>query len=116
MSILAEFNIWSRPEQTGPASTEPVPIPAGYFVNWLHGLRRLVPRSVTRVRFNGLLDRAETGGIVHAWLHPENIASAPETLSILRDIVETVAKRREAGRCVPTTQIDYVRSISSAAR
>lgn len=116
-SVLSELNLWSRPEPVGlPAPDEPVPIPAGYFINWRHGLRRLVPPWVTLSRFQTLLDRAGEGTIVHAWLHPENIASAPSTLDLLRDIIRTVAQRRDAGRCLPMTQIDYVRSVRPSAQ
>jgi plasmid stabilization system protein ParE len=61
-----------------------------------------------------MLNRAEkTGRIVHYWLHPENVASAPATLSSLRDIVETAARMRDAGRCEILTQRSYCRTERS---
>jgi hypothetical protein len=46
-------------------------------------------------------------GVVHYWLHPENIASAPATLGLLRMLLREVADAREAGRCEVMTQLDY---------
>lgn len=116
-SLLSEFNLWSSPERDSAAlQSDLVPIPAGYFINWRHGARRLVPQWLTRARFRRLLDGGESGGVVHAWMHPENVASAPETLDLLRDIVRLVARKRDSGACVPMTQIDYVRSLTSAVQ
>lgn len=116
-SLLSELNLWSAPEQDSrDVQSDLVPIPAGYFINWRYGARRLVPRSLTRNRFRRLLDRGDSGDVVHAWLHPENVASAPESLDVLRDVVRLVASKRDSGRCVPMTQIDYVRSLRSSVQ
>ncbi|MBA3527257.1 MAG: polysaccharide deacetylase family protein [Pseudomonadota bacterium] len=116
-SLASEFNLRSRPERVVPPKAgEPVAIPAGYFVNWRHGLRRLVPAWVTRARFQALLDRAGETDVVHAWLHPENIASAPATLDLLRDIIRMIARQRDLGRCLPMTQLDFVRSVRPTAQ
>lgn len=116
-SLLSEFNLWSAPEcdfQSSKAGL--VAIPAGFFVNWRHGVRRLVPRWLSRARFRRLLDDGESGGVIHAWMHPENIASAPESLNVLRNVIRLVASKRDSGRCVPMTQIDYVRSFRSSVQ
>jgi peptidoglycan/xylan/chitin deacetylase (PgdA/CDA1 family) len=83
-------------------------IPAGYFVNWQHGLRRLVPRAWSRRRAKWLIRRAATAGsTVHFWLHPENIAQAPRTLARLEDVLRLVDEAREAGRGEVVTQLGY---------
>jgi len=108
-SLASEANIFSRPEKDPPAGN-PIAIPAGYFVNYQHGPRRLVPQLLSLLRLRNLLDRAErTGEVVHYWLHPENVAAAPATLDLLRATVEEVARRRDAGRCRVLTQIGYCR-------
>jgi peptidoglycan/xylan/chitin deacetylase (PgdA/CDA1 family) len=109
-SLLAEFNMFEAPEQ--PTNADGLrPIPAGFFLNWRSGPRRLVPPSLTRLRARRLLDAAtEANGIVHYWLHPENIATAPSTLDLLRMLVRDVAEAREAGHCEVLTQLDYCRS------
>jgi hypothetical protein len=115
-SLMSEFNLFERPEQVRPGNGI-VQIPAGFFVNWRHGLRRIVPKSVTVARAAKLLDRAEAGGqVVHYWLHPENAASAPSTLLTLRSILGEVARRRDAGKCVVLTQLDYCRLAGAAQR
>lgn len=117
LSLLSEFNFRTEPERDFQTSkADLIPIPAGFFVNWRHGIRRLVPRWLTRARFRRLLDNEESGVVIHAWMHPENIASAPESLDVLRDVVTLVASKRDSGRCVPMTQIDYVRRLRSPVR
>jgi hypothetical protein len=109
VSLMAEFNLLAKPEQD-PALLRAgaVPIPAGYFVNWQKGLRRLVPQTLSEKRFANLLADADaTDRIVHFWLHPENIASAPATLDLLRTMARHVARARDAGRCIVLTQASY---------
>ena len=108
-AFLSEFNV-RMPSQADPVNGEgPVRIPAGYFVNWQSGLRRTVPKRVSEMRFANMLDHAErTNGIVHMWLHPENVATAPATLDLLEGLLRQVAERREQGRCRILRQIDYV--------
>jgi hypothetical protein len=114
-NLLAEFNPAPDPEQPMPAS-EPIAIPAGFFVNWQHGARRLVPRALGRGRVEHLLDRAKaTGGIVHFWVHPENIASAPATLVRAEDILASAARARDNGHCIIQTQRDYCEGHVSSA-
>jgi peptidoglycan/xylan/chitin deacetylase (PgdA/CDA1 family) len=117
-SLAAEFNIFERGEPDASApDRRPVPIPAGYFVNWQNGLRRLVPKAVSKRRFANILADAETmEGVCHFWLHPENIASAPATLELLRGMIRQIARARDAGRCIVQTQIDYCRQRKPAAR
>lgn len=104
LSLLSEFNIFSPPD----ADTKAPLIPAGYFINWWHGGRKLVPVEVSRLRARRMLKAAaRTNQVVHYWTHPENIASAPETLEVMRAIIEEVAKLRDRGECEVQTQADY---------
>lgn len=106
-SLMAEFDRAPDPDWPSPPS-DPIAIPAGHFVNWQHGARRLVPRALGRARAEHLIDRAHAeNSIVHFWLHPENVATAPATLGRVEDILTLVANAREAGRCVVQTQRDY---------
>ena len=112
-SLMSEFNLAETPEQSL-GGERLVPIPAGFFLNWRHGLRRIVPPEVTRLRARRLLDSAaRSDRIVHYWLHPENIVSAPATIEVLRLLLREVAEAREAGRCNVLTQIAYCRSQQS---
>jgi hypothetical protein len=113
LSLLAELNVFEAPEQPLPFSAITA-IPAGYFLNWRSGIRALVPPAVTSARARKLLHAASpSNGIVHYWLHPENIASAPSTLALLRTLVREVAEAREAGRCQVITQLGYCRAQES---
>jgi peptidoglycan/xylan/chitin deacetylase (PgdA/CDA1 family) len=112
-SLISEFNVWQTPDHADHRDRI-VNIPAGFFVNWRHGLRSLVPPSVTRLRARRLLDAAaRSNGVVHYWLHPENIVSAPATLELLRMLIREVAEAREAGRCEVLTQLAYCRQQQS---
>lgn len=114
-SLASEFDVFSPPESGLPPAEGLCPIPAGYFVNWRHGARRLVPRGLSRLRARRMLDSAQrTGRIVHYWLHPENIASAPSTFDNLRDVITAAAHMRDAGRCQILTQKSYCRSQMEA--
>jgi peptidoglycan/xylan/chitin deacetylase (PgdA/CDA1 family) len=113
LSLLAEFNLLETPEIPVPPA-DLVLIPAGFFLNWRSGLRRLVPPAVTRMRVRRLLGAAAAGGtVVHYWLHPENVASAPSTLELLRALVREVARSRDAGDCEVMTQLGYCRWAES---
>lgn len=115
VSLLSEFNLLQRPEQPR-LGRGIVRIPAGFFLNWRNGLRRLVPGAVTRLRARRLLDRAAANdAIVHYWLHPENIATAPVTFDLLRALLSNVAAARDAGHCEVLTQLGYCRWIESRA-
>jgi peptidoglycan/xylan/chitin deacetylase (PgdA/CDA1 family) len=113
-NLLAEFDL-RAPSDPDPAPAVPLEVPAGYFVNWRSGARRVVPPPLTRLRVRRMLAHAErTGGVVHLWTHPENLATAPPTLDLLRGILADVARMRDAGRCEVLTQDQYCRSVDPA--
>jgi hypothetical protein len=113
LSLLSEFNLFEKPEDVG-RSRDIIHIPAGFFLNWRSGLRSLVPPEVTRLRADRLLKAAaRSDAIVHYWLHPENVASAPSTLELVRTLALEVARSREAGACEVMTQLGYCRWAES---
>lgn len=108
-SLAREANLLT-PAEPLPAPAGLQPIPAGHFINWVSGLRRLVPPALTRLRARKILERAaRSGGVAHFWTHPENIASAPGTLANLRAVLEEAAELRRQGRIEVMTQIELVR-------
>ena len=112
-SLLSEFNLFERPDPQRRGDGI-IAIPAGFFLNWRSGARRLVPPAITTLRAKRLLDRAAaSAAIVHYWLHPENIATEPSTLELLEALVREVAARRDAGDCAVLTQLGYCRAIES---
>ena len=108
-SLLSEFALGDRPEPPCAPQGDQTVIPAGYFLNFKAGLRRFVPTAITVKRGANMLDRAaRDGGIVHYWLHPENLAAAPATIDALEGIVRHAAQLRDAGACDILTQANYV--------
>lgn len=111
-SMASEFNPFVRAERSPPPAALQ-PIPGGYFINWLSGLRRIVPKAVTRQRARHVLrDAARNGRVAHFWTHPENIAAAPATLGNLEAILEEAVSLRRQGLIEIVTQIDYCRNLS----
>lgn len=115
MSMASEFNPFVRAEASPPVAPLQ-PIPSGYFINWLSGLRRIVPKAVTKLRARRVLqDAARHGSVAHFWTHPENIAAAPATLGNLAAVLEEAVSLRRQGLIEVVTQIDYCRSLEGAA-
>lgn len=113
INLLDEFNPLPKAQFSCSAVDGLIAIPAGYFVNWRHGLRRSIPRAWSRLRAQWLIERAaRSGAVVHFWLHPENIARAPATLDSLEDILRLVRQSRDNGRGEVQTQIDYCRGLA----
>jgi peptidoglycan/xylan/chitin deacetylase (PgdA/CDA1 family) len=106
-SFLSEFNLFEAPEH--PLWADRITrIPAGFFLNWRSGLRKLVPPAITRLRAKRLLERAGAAdAVVHYWLHPENVATAPSTIGLVRMLAREVASARDTGHCEVMTQLGY---------
>lgn len=116
-SLVREFYLWEKAEPDCETKDGIVAIPAGYFVNWQSGLRRLVPRWLSRARASHIMrEAARTNNVVHYWLHPENVASAPATLARLSDILQEVARLRDKDQLIVLTQRDYADGAAAAAR
>lgn len=114
MALASELNIYERTQPArAPAPGEPVRIPAGYFFNWRVGVRKRVPRAVTRLRWKNLLERSGDGDVIHLWLHPHNVITGPETLASLEQVLREVADRRHRGKVETLTQADYCRRIAA---
>jgi hypothetical protein len=110
--IAEEFNLWAEPQRSADAEQGLVPIPPGYFFNWRRGMRRFVPAGITRRRWDSLLRRsAEDGGIVHLWLHPHNLITAPDTAASLERVLADVAEMRASGDIRVMTQEQYCREL-----
>ena len=107
-NLLSELNVGDRPQQPARAGGPVTVIPSGHFFNWRRGVRRLVPPAVTARRWSAMLERsAREGGVVHLWLHPHNIISAPGTLEVLRSVLRHVARLRDAAGITVATQRDF---------
>lgn len=106
-SLASEFNLFAASDRAEGDET----VPAGVFINWLSGGRRLVPRAVTRLRARRILDHAaRTGGVAHFWTHPENIATSPGTLNNFNNVIDEIARAADRGDVRPMTQVEFLLS------
>ena len=111
-ALAEEFNLFKSSQPELPATDGLVPIPAGHFFNWRFGARRLVPPAVTVRRWTAMLDHAvRTGGVVHLWLHPHNLVTAPDTGDVLERVLADVAERCARGELKVETQAQYCRRL-----
>lgn len=107
-SLAREMNILEKSQVVSKVTDGLVPIPAGHFLNWRHGLRRFIPKSVTVSRWKSILnDAASTDSVAHLWLHPHNLISAPSTADTLQAVLAYAAKLRNAGLINIQTQHEY---------
>jgi hypothetical protein len=107
-SLASEFNLFTASEPPGEAAL-PTRIPAGVFINWLSGGRRLVPPALTRLRARRIIAHAaRTGGVAHFWTHPENIATHPETIKNFNAVIEEIARASERGAIRAMTQSSFL--------
>jgi len=91
-ALADEFNVLKM-DQCRPNDAREVP--AGHFLNWRSGARRLVPSSVTLARWRHVLVSAEhSGGVAHLWTHPHNLITGKDQADLF------VCAMQEAGRYV----------------
>ena len=98
-SLLRELHVLDNAQTYSPGITGALNvIPAGYFLNWQVGLRKLVPMAVSRARWRSILQSAaRSDGVAHLWFHPHNLLSGPETEQLLDGILSDVEELRETG-------------------
>jgi len=98
-AMLREFHLRQKAQDRLAITDELVAIPAGYFLNWRSGPRRLIPKWVTAARWRAIInDAVNNDRVAHVWLHPHNIIDGPETFDVLdRLLMEVVSARRRSG-------------------
>ena len=107
--LVDEVNLFQPSEQPGGPS-RPAIIPAGFFINWRAGVRKLVPPGLTRLRARRIIEHAMAhDGVAHFWTHPENIVTAPETMANLLAICDEAVSARARGMRI-VTQRDFCAS------
>lgn len=107
-NLAREFNIWELAQNCEPSLFGLVSIPGGYFFNWRYGLRRVVPETLTLLRWRSILtDATVNNRVASLWLHPENLIAAPETLQSVEKIIRIAAELRERSGLSIVTQAEY---------
>ena len=116
LSLAEEMNVWAPAQRQSPLAEGIVPIPPGRFLNWRFGARSWVPTAVTAARWrHQLRDAAGNGGVVHLWLHPHNLITAPDTETVLETVLRNVAEMRDADQISVVTQRAYCREVMQTA-
>lgn len=112
-SLLEELSPVQRSQPHLVDSRTPVIIPAGRFLNWRTGKRRLIPPSLTVQNWQALIEHAvRTGGVAHIWTHPHNFLTGDDAMFPVFDaILEYAAERVRRGELVNLTKRSYVRSL-----
>jgi hypothetical protein len=108
-SLLGELNPWTCSDAV-PQATDLVA--AGRFLNWRHGIRRLVPAAITVRRWRSIMMHAErSGGCAHLWFHPHNLITGHQQWDLLEAVLrETQSMIREGRLQVRTfSQVGGVR-------
>ena len=112
-ALLSELNVVAAAEPHA-SDAAAIPIPAGFFLNWRSGGRRMVPAAVTVRRWTSLLrDAAKHDRVVHLWSHPHNFLTGDGMLPMFREIVRVAAAMCMRGDLVNMTQIDYAKRVKS---
>jgi hypothetical protein len=94
----------------------PIAVPPGTFLNWRHGPRRAIPKSITMRRWTNVLKHAvSTGGVAHLWMHPHNLITAKGQVEFFEDAISLVAEFRNSGLIEVKTQSDYCKEIVQQA-
>jgi peptidoglycan/xylan/chitin deacetylase (PgdA/CDA1 family) len=107
-NLAMEFHTRAKAHERLSAAHGLIPIPAGYFLNWRSGLRRIVPQWVTALRWQSIIDDAVQRDLVaHVWLHPHNVIDGPTTLDSLSMLLRQVAHARDTRGLRTLTQVAY---------
>lgn len=98
-ALVREWAVWDRGDDELPHEKDGwLMSPAGHFLNWPSGARKLVPIDVTVRRWRSMLrSAAETGRNVHMWFHPHNLITAPRMREALSEILKSVAELEKLG-------------------
>ncbi|CAJ0888598.1 hypothetical protein AMST5_03891 [freshwater sediment metagenome] len=107
-NLVREFNTQEAAQDCGPSLFGLVSIPGGHFLNWRYGVRRLVPKALTLLRWRTILnDAVASDRVALLWLHPENLSDSPETFELLSQIIRIAAELRDAKGLSIVTQAEY---------
>ena len=92
--ILKELNRNGISHDPTPITYSPmVGSPCGYFLNWPHMIRSIVPIDVTVARWNNILAHASLNRqCAHMWFHPHNLITSPAMRNSFYLILENVSK------------------------
>ena len=103
--VLDELNILKPSQKFKQSKNNPmISLPAGYFLNWPNGPRRLIPSEVTYKRWDHILRSASRKSAqAHMWFHPHNMITAPKMRNTFESIIKNVSTKIQNGEVVNLT-------------
>lgn len=103
--VLDELNVLKPSQKFEHSRNNPMTsLPAGYFLNWPSGPRRLIPSEVTYKRWNHILNSASRKSAqAHMWFHPHNMITAPKMRDTFENIIKNVSTKIENGEIINLT-------------
>ena len=111
--VLGTRPLVGRPREVLPGLWD---VPASMLLMTRTGLRRYSTHAARVRRVRAGLDQAgRTGSLFHLWTHPWNLADDPGFhLAVLADILQDVARQRDAGTLRVATMGDTARRLSDS--
>jgi len=84
-SLISELKLGMKSEAV---PTRSGCIPAGVFLNWRSGARRLIPQQVTIERWRNILEHAkENDQVAHIWFHPHNLITGHRQCELVTELL-----------------------------
>ena len=75
-----------------------IPAPSGYFLNHPHNIMSVVPNTITINRWKSLINSTiENNSILHMWLHPHNLITAPKLKCNFKEIIAYLGHKVKNG-------------------
>lgn len=97
--VLDELNVFKNAEKcTHSFKSQINALPAGYFLNWPSGPRKLIPKIITQKRWDNIFSSAEKRKEqAHMWFHPHNMITAPKMRNNFESIIKNVSIKIKNG-------------------
>lgn len=103
--VVDELNIFKSSQRFKQSKNSPmISLPAGYFLNWPSGPRRLIPSQITYKRWDHILESASRCSTqAHMWFHPHNMITAPKMRDTFENIIKNISTRIDNGEILNLT-------------
>ena len=103
--VIDELNILKPSQKFKQSKNSPmISLPAGYFLNWPSGPRRLIPSEATYKRWDHILRSASRKSAqAHMWFHPHNMITAPKMRDSFESIIKNVSTKIQNGEIINLT-------------
>lgn len=103
--VIDELNIFKSSQEFKQLKKSPmISLPAGYFLNWPSGPRRLIPNEITCKRWNNIVKNASRKSEqAHMWFHPHNMITAPSMRDTFESIIKDVSTKIHNGEIINLT-------------